>query len=812
MRCWFLLLVLFGAVSCSRRPSPQEAYLEAWSAFQQGNLGHAQDVVIAALEQHKSRPSDPASVRLELLHAEILLGRRQTGDAWQILERLPALSDPALHLRWLVDRADALWKMGDGAKAKALLDEADPLMDADVDSKFKALILRGAMLARQGNFDRAEELLEQTAARAAASGNLFYQAAALLNLSFSKKQLGRYDESAEYGRLALDTAKQAHASQLEALAGNNLGIAYGVLRDLDRAEQYLIPAIQELREIGDLGNLEDALGELGNTHLLGNQPARAANDFEQAIEVAKRVNPRDAARWAGQLALAFIEQHKWSEAESWNRQAHALLRDPDDPYLQLNEAAIATGRGRTEEAVRLYREVISKSSNVPYLEWNSHVRLASLFASQKEYGQANSEYERGLEVIEKVRSGLINDDSRLTYYNLQIQFFKDYVDLLVSEGHEDKALQVAEYSRSRVLAEKLGLQPGTIQQVRLDSFKTYARKSGQVVLSFWIAPRRSFVWVIKPDEIRMKELPGESQIADLIRIYRHAIEDELRDPVRERMVQAERLSEMLLGPVRELLGGAQRVVVVSDGPLHALNLEALPAADGSRYWIEDVELSMAPSLSVLAETQPEARPDRIRPSLLLIGAPESATPQYPELPAARAEIESIGRRFANQEQLLRVGYEATPRAFLDSMPERFSIIHFAAHAETNAQRPLESAVILSRSGDQYKLYARDIAALKLSANLVTISACRSAGARAYGGEGLVGFAWAFLQAGAHAVIAGLWDVGDQTSSALMDRLYAGISSGMSPAAALRQAKLALLQSKGSARRPFYWAPYQVYIP
>ena len=119
------------------------------------------------------------------------------------------------------------------------------------------------------------------------------------------------------------------------------------------------------------------------------------------------------------------------------------------------------------------------------------------------------------------------------------------------------------------------------------------------------------------------------------------------------------------------------------------------------------------------------------------------------------------------------------------MPERFSIIHFAAHAETNAQRPLESAVILSRSGDQYKLYARDIATLRLSANLVTISACRSAGARTYGGEGLVGFAWAFLQAGAHAVIAGLWDVGDQTSSALMDRLYEGVSSGMSPAAALR---------------------------
>jgi CHAT domain-containing protein len=813
MRRWALLLVLFGAASCSRRPSLEETYTEAWSAFQQGKLAHAQDIISLAVDRRGNQASDDAFVKLELLHTEILLGRRQTDEAWKILSRLPALSDPALHLRWLVDRADALLKMRHGDQAEALLDEADRTLDADVDSKFKALIMRGQMLAREGSFDRADALLEQTAASAAASADLFYQAAALLNLSFSKKQQGRYDESAEYGLLALETAKQAHASQLQALAGNNLGIAYGVLRDLDRAEQYLNPAIQELREIGDLGNLEDALGELGNTHLLGNQPGRAAGDYEQAIEVAKRVNTPDAARWAGQLALAFIEQRNWSEAESWNRQAYSFLGKASDPYLRLNEAAIATGRGRVEEAVRLYRELIAESAKVPYLEWNAHVRLASLFASQRQFPEANNEYERGLEVIDAVRSSLLRDDSRLTYYNLQIQFFKDYVDLLVSEGREDKALQVAEYSRARVLAEKLGLQPGSIEQVRLDNFQKYARRTGQIVLSFWLASRRSFVWVIRPDGIRMKELPGESQIADMVRIYRHAIEDELRDPVAERMVQGERLSEMLLGPVREQMAGARRVVVVSDGPLHALNLETLPAADGSHYWIEDVELSMAPSLSVLADRRPDVRPVpvRTRSSLLLIGAPQSATPQYPELRSARAEIESIARRFANQEQFLRVGYQATPRAFLDSMPERFSIIHFAAHAETNAQRPLESAVILSRSGDSYKLYARDIAGLKLSASLVTISACRSAGARAYGGEGLVGFAWAFLEAGAHSVIAGLWDVGDQTSSALMDKLYDGISSGMSPAAALRQAKRALLHSKGSSRIPFYWAPYQVYI-
>ena len=95
-------------------------------------------------------------------------------------------------------------------------------------------------------------------------------------------------------------------------------------------------------------------------------------------------------------------------------------------------------------------------------------------------------------------------------------------------------------------------------------------------------------------------------------------------------------------------------------------------------------------------------------------------------------------------------------------------MHFTAHAEANTESPLDSAVILSQDGSGYKLYARDILEQPLSADLVTISACRGAGERKYAGEGLVGFAWAFLRAGAQRVIAGLWDVDDRSTAALMD--------------------------------------------
>ena len=140
----------------------------------------------------------------------------------------------------------------------------------------------------------------------------------------------------------------------------------------------------------------------------------------------------------------------------------------------------------------------------------------------------------------------------------------------------------------------------------------------------------------------------------------------------------------------------------------------------------------------------------------------------------------------------------------------FSVVHFTAHAAANLESPLDSAVVLAGPDHAYKLYARDVAEKPLRADLVTVSACRSAGERAYSGEGLVGFAWAFLRAGASRVIAGLWDVDDRSTAELMDRLYARIAAGDSAPRALREAKLTLLAGGGTYAKPYYWGPFQVF--
>jgi CHAT domain-containing protein len=74
----------------------------------------------------------------------------------------------------------------------------------------------------------------------------------------------------------------------------------------------------------------------------------------------------------------------------------------------------------------------------------------------------------------------------------------------------------------------------------------------------------------------------------------------------------------------------------------------------------------------------------------------------------------------------------------------------------------------------------------------------------------MGFAWAFLQAGAENVIATLWDEDDAVSADLMRVLYKEIAAGRTPARALRTSKLALMRTAGRNRLPYYWGPLQVF--
>jgi CHAT domain-containing protein len=323
-----------------------------------------------------------------------------------------------------------------------------------------------------------------------------------------------------------------------------------------------------------------------------------------------------------------------------------------------------------------------------------------------------------------------------------------------------------------------------------------------------MTPEKSYLWIVGPDGTNRVTLPPAGEIDKLVGEHQKTIANVLADPLAAADTAGDKLYRLLVAPASRWLTPGTPVIIVPDGSLHGINFETLPV-DGARrhYWIEDTEVQIAPSLGSLAVTRPGGARAA---SLLLMGNATSHPPEFPSLRYASIEMSSIAKHFDTNQVQVHDGEGASPAAYRDARPDRFSFIHFTAHATANVESPLDSAVILSGQERAYKLYARDVAEQPLKAELVTVSACRSAGERAYAGEGLVGFSWAFLRAGARRVIAGLWDVDDRSTAELMDRVYAGLRAGESPSRALRSAKLSLVRQGGSLARPYNWGPFEMF--
>ena len=105
------------------------------------------------------------------------------------------------------------------------------------------------------------------------------------------------------------------------------------------------------------------------------------------------------------------------------------------------------------------------------------------------------------------------------------------------------------------------------------------------------------------------------------------------------------------------------------------------------------------------------------------------------------------------------------------------------------------------------LRAHEIFNLKLSPDVVVLSACQTGLGKNVRGEGLVSLTRGFMYAGAPRVIVSLWGVSDSGTPELMVRFYRGVlKEGMPPAAALRAAQISLMNEK-QWTSPYYWAPF-----
>src|SRR5260370_4768338 len=612
-----------------------------------------------------------------------------------------------------------------------------------------------------------------------------------------------FDDAIDRTYAALELSRSLGLKPLTATVLGNLGWGYFELGDFENARDFYRQGAQASSASGlpgysaywfsDLATAYLALGEYAPAEELASTTLKQAKDLRNAQTITLCNNT---------LAEIMLITGRLSEAEQYNREALKMEDEGRDRFgtfdSLLMAGQIADAQKRFSDAENFFRRVLGDPTVDTRRRWEAEAGLAQVWEEQGRFVEAERQYLKPIETIEKARHSVNHNELRLSFLSSGISVYGEYIDFLIRRGRPADALNQAELSRARTLAEGLSSDAKASSHIKpIERPQQLAQRFHATLLVYLLGEKHSYLWAVTPSKTHGVILTSAAAIDPLIKSYRD-LTLKSGDLLKNARSTGEKLYVFLVEPAKRMITPGSRVILLPDVSLYGLNFETLIVPGPQpHFWIEDVTVTTASSLSLLASAANRAPPKE--KNLLLVGD-AVPLPEFGPLPQAPSEIQQIQQYFPSSRRAILQGSQATPSAYLGSEPGRFSYLHFVTHGTASRARPLESAVVLSKeSGSEtYKLYARDIVQHRLNANLVTISACNGSGTRAYSGEGLVGLSWAFLAAGAHNVIGALWEVSDASTPELMDALYGELNQGKDPATALRNSKLRLLPSADRA--------------
>jgi tetratricopeptide (TPR) repeat protein len=735
-------------------------------------------------------------------------------------------------------------------------------LDASTDVRHGiAMAQRAGERQLTGHCLEAEGLLQSLRSHNDSALATYDRAAALLRATHEHSGIGRIESRRSdilqaSGRLG--EAKTALARVLEeatisrnrqrlsnALAGTGmLALRAG---DLPTAAEYFERAAA----------LNDSLGLTEGGMIARQNRAEvlaASGDLEAArtamlasLEEAERGEYfEDAVLTRQQLARVEIRRGHWDEAgrllAAADSAAHVHGFEDMRGDIVYDRARLALGRGDAAVAVRLLGAFLAKTAPEDELiRYTARARLAQAWAARGDLDRAERELTEANDGLDRWRASLAAEDLRR--YAFAATALGEYdpqgsaasvIAALAEGGRAEAAFTLAERRRARTLADRL-TQADALRETGGGAEAHRDRPAAAAQIAAALPDDRTAIleyvagtegapttlFIVTRDGVRAGLLPSADSLARPIERYVALLESG-----ESAGALARSLGAAVLGPAAAAVPApVTRLIVVPDGPLHRVAFDALLLPDGRRV-VERWAVGLAPSAAVATVLRRRASRDSLgSPRLLALGDPAfaqersaglaresevfrgafDATGGLPRIAASGREARDVARYAPESEVRLRAD---ASEAWLKQAPVgRFRVIHLATHALVDESSLARTSLALAPgAGEDGFLSPADLSALHLDADLVVLSACRTAGGVMVSGEGLQGLTTPLLEAGARSVIATQWRIGDRSTVRLVHDLYDALTRGAPVAEALREAKLAAIRRGAPASE---WAGFTV---
>lgn len=399
-------------------------------------------------------------------------------------------------------------------------------------------------------------------------------------------------------------------------------------------------------------------------------------------------------------------------------------------------------------------------------------------------------------------------DSLLSLLSATMEQYRLFQDSLKSAGNV-------------MLLSKQNLAPYSLAVLR----KQLLQKK-QTLIEYAVTEESLFTFVVSTDTFRVRRT-GREVLKDI-----PVLKNPDKLDMRKFTAPAYRLYSSLIKPLEPYFNSS-RLLIVPDADLYYLNFESLVTREQETDFSDMPYLIRKYNISYLLSTasaiqfkhaQIAARnhkallfapvfTDKMKSnSLKGLKGPADDESTYKYLyrqPFALQAVLQIGRYISGD---LFTEQKAGERTFKRVAPG-YDILHLGTHAQVNDQAPLQSRLFFARAlpedttdtEDGY-LYAYEIYAMKLKAEMAVLTACQTGTGAYHQGEGVISLAHSFMYAGCPSVVMSLWNIDDKTSAGIITEFYRLLSTGKSKSEALRLSKLHYLdKASGAMAHPYYWA-------
>jgi CHAT domain-containing protein/tetratricopeptide (TPR) repeat protein len=716
--------------------------------------------------------------------------------------------------------------LGDLDGGRAYLERVLPLWRELGDRGAEATTLNtlGYILARLGDLPSALRHYRRALELAGQIGDRGREAYLLVNIGHVLRVSGQPQEALDHQLRALALMREVGERPAEAVTLVNIGLSYAQMGRRQEAQEHYQRAL----------DMRIALGQRTSQAVIHYFRARLAHESGE--------RPRALGEIETALAIVEAERRRLSTVKLPG--AHdATTQDMYELYV---DVLMGLHGERPEEGHAARALYASEQARARAL-------LELLHEARADIRQAVSpdllEEER---VLQDRLSARVQEQMRLAGAGRTEEQAKE-----AALAIQDLTLQV-DNVRARLRA--ASPRYATVDQpdlLTLDRIQGELLDDETVLLEYSLGKERSYMWVVTRGSMTAHVLPARATVEAAAR-EAYAV---LSRAPRGRRAPAgpsgagdplAALARMVLGPAADRLA-ARRILVVPDGALHYIPFGALPDPGPSgEPLLSRHEVLAVSSASVVAALRNErSRRSPAGKTLAVVADPvfdaadervarargakaqgtgvrsgahrrdvdraarDLGVGTLARLPFTRKEAKTILALAPPAERMAALDFEASRATATDPSLADYRVVHFATHGFYNNVRPELSGLVLSlvdRRGEDERgfLTTADVFRLRLGAELVVLSGCRTALGREIKGEGLVGLTRGFMYAGATRVLASLWKVDDEATAALMEQFYREMlgPSHRSPADALRRAQ-ASVRGVPRWRAPYYWAAFQV---